>query len=72
LSAKEHTLQWTHKDGLPYFIFTVISPLMRKLQNRMFQKYVKHITAYILSIRDVKITLNGLETLKHVKKTEQM
>ena len=68
MSAKEHTLQWTHKDGLPYFIFTVISPLMRKLHNRMFQKHLTHITAYILSIRDVIIKPNGLETLKRVKK----
>ena len=68
MSAKEHTLQWTHKDGLPYFIFTVISPLMRKLHNRMFQKHLTHITAYILSTRDVIIKPNGLETLKRVKK----
>ena len=67
MSAKEHTLQWTHKDGLPYFIFTVISPLMRKFHNRMFQKHLTHITAYIPSTRDVKIKLNGLETLKRVK-----
>jgi hypothetical protein len=49
LSAKEHTLEWTHKDGLPYFIFTVISPLMRKLHNRMFQKHLTYTTAHILS-----------------------